>query len=374
MIEIPLAFPAFAETLASAERRFQRRLIVLKRVIAREYVYLFGYGAKGRALAQHIAQFSSKKVIVYDSDANARKRAEREGFGIVDSVQEIRPDCGVILGACQAQLEQARAVPQNYIYYQEAAYLFDAPYLENRAREFSSWIVQNTSALYQTYIAVHAQSREKFVNVLSFKLSLDPHDLIESKQSQFGMWFDVLEDLSSRKYRTFLDVGAYDGDTLREAQRRLFVTRGIAFEANSSLFDSIRRNASTYECGVTITPRAAWSHSCRLKFYEVGSGMIAVSEAEDGELEAGPIDDSIDEPVDFIKMDIEGAEIAALTGCTRTLSTGPDLAIAAYHRPDDLTQIPLFLERSGYAKQAFDLHVAHYSDCFDDTILYFLKR
>ena len=73
-------------------------------------------------------------------------------------------------------------------------------------------------------------------------------------------------------------------------------------------------------------------------------------------------------------MDIEGAEIPALKGCLRTLRSGPDLAIAAYHRPDDLVQLLAFLEKAGYVAPQFDLHVAHYSDCFDDTILYYVKR
>jgi hypothetical protein len=73
-------------------------------------------------------------------------------------------------------------------------------------------------------------------------------------------------------------------------------------------------------------------------------------------------------------MDIEGAELPALDGCLRTLRSGPDLAIAAYHRPDDLVQIPAVLAKGGYTKDAFDLHVAHYSDCFDDTILYCVRR
>src|SRR4030095_10797394 len=105
----------------------------------------------------------------------------------------------------------------------------------------------------------------------------------------------------------------------------------------------------------------------------VRGGMISVSEAEDGELEAGPVDDGITERVDLIKMDIEGAEISALMGCQRPLKTGPDLAIAAYHRPDDLVQLPVFLERLGYLNPDFDFHVAHYSDCFDDTIYYYLR-
>jgi FkbM family methyltransferase len=370
-----LSFTQFDEVLKSAENRFHQRIMELEKLISAKSIYLFGYGGKGRMLAWQIRQSSDTNVVVYDSSPNVRDLAAKEGFTTVCSPEAFSTtEYGVILGACQAQMEQAAIVQHNYIYYQEAAYLFDAPHLQSKAREFSTWIVENKESLYNTYTSVHVQSRDTLVNVLTFRLSLDPHDLISCKKKNSEMWFDVPENHTCRKYGTFLDVGAYDGDTLLQAQRRLSVTRGIAVEANTSLFESIKRVANSYENGVDIMARAAWSHTCRLHFSEVRGGMISVSEAEDGELAAGPIDDGINERVDLIKMDIEGAEMSALTGCLRTLKTGPDLAIAAYHRPGDLVQLPRFLESAGYVKPAFDFHVAHYSDCFDDTIIYFLRK
>jgi FkbM family methyltransferase len=370
-----LSFDEFGELLKSAENRSRNRIGNLEKLVAAKSVYLFGYGGKGRALAWQIAKNSDTKVIIYDSNPKMMGLAAKEGFATVLSSQELQQgEYGVILGACQAQIEQAAVVPHNHIYYQEAAYLFDAPHHANKAREFTTWIVNNRESLYKTYTSIHAQSRDVFLNVLSFRLSLDPCDLIPCKARNSDMWFDVLERHSSRKYATFLDVGAYDGDTLLQAQRRLLVMRGIAVEANASLFESIGQVAKSYESGVEILPRAAWSHACHLRFSEGIGGMISVSEAEDGELEAAPIDDGINEHVDVIKMDIEGAEMPALKGCLRTLKTGPDLAIAAYHRPEDLVQLPRFLESAGYAMPDFDFHVGHYSDCFDDTIIYFMRR
>lgn len=369
-----MPFDQFDDVLRSAENRFEKRIKDLEKLVAARHVYLFGYGGKGRTLARQIARGSDIKVIVFDTNPAVRELAAKEGFATVSAVKDFRQnDYGVILGACQAQMEQAAVVKNNIIYYQQAAYLFDTPHLEDKAREFSTWIAKNKKSLYKTYTSVVPGTRDAFVDVLSFRLSLDPQDLARSRKKNSDMWFDVPEFHSNRKYRTFLDVGAYDGDTLLQAQRRLSVTRGIAVEANTSLFDSIRSAARFYENGVQILPRAAWSHTCRLHFSEVRGGMISVLESEDGELEAGPIDDGVNECVDLIKMDIEGAEISALTGCRRTLKTGPDLALAAYHRPDDLVKIPAFLEKEGYARPEFALHVAHYSDCFDDTILYYLK-
>ena len=60
------------------------------------------------------------------------------------------------------------------------------------------------------------------------------------------------------------------------------------------------------------------------------------------EIEVVPLDDLVRElkleRVDFIKMDIEGAERHALAGARETLrSFRPRLMLDSYHRPDDMT-------------------------------------
>jgi FkbM family methyltransferase len=52
--------------------------------------------------------------------------------------------------------------------------------------------------------------------------------------------------------------------------------------------------------------------------------------------------------VDFIKMDVEGAELEILKGATHTLRTQqPRLALATYHRPDDIAVFPAFVASLG---------------------------
>jgi hypothetical protein len=51
--------------------------------------------------------------------------------------------------------------------------------------------------------------------------------------------------------------------------------------------------------------------------------------------------------VDFIKMDIEGAELKALEGAQRTLAKWwPRLSIAAYHAPDHPGRIPVLIRKA----------------------------
>ena len=51
-----------------------------------------------------------------------------------------------------------------------------------------------------------------------------------------------------------------------------------------------------------------------------------------------------DERPTFIKLDVEGDELAALQGGRKTLKDSqPVVAVGVYHRPEDLWTIPLFL-------------------------------
>ena len=50
-------------------------------------------------------------------------------------------------------------------------------------------------------------------------------------------------------------------------------------------------------------------------------------------------------PVDYIKMDVEGAERETLLGCRQTIAAWkPQLSVAAYHRTGDLWELPLLVK------------------------------
>lgn len=72
--------------------------------------------------------------------------------------------------------------------------------------------------------------------------------------------------------------------------------------------------------------------------------------------------------VDFIKMDIEGAELEALQGAEGILRKfRPKLAISLYHRPEDFMQIPAWIHSLKLGYNFFLQH--HYVNQFE-TVLY----
>jgi FkbM family methyltransferase len=95
---------------------------------------------------------------------------------------------------------------------------------------------------------------------------------------------------------------------------------------------------------ITVVEAAVWHQEAVLHFGgERLSGRVGESGAM--EVRAVAIDDMVDElqldRVDFIKMDIEGAEVSGLRGARQTIAHfGPRMAITVYHRPEHSQQVP----------------------------------
>lgn len=72
--------------------------------------------------------------------------------------------------------------------------------------------------------------------------------------------------------------------------------------------------------------------------------------------------------VDFIKMDIEGAEPYALRGAEKTIREHrPDLAIAIYHSMSDFVNIPEYIHSLGLG---YKFYLGHYTIHHEETVIF----
>jgi hypothetical protein len=74
------------------------------------------------------------------------------------------------------------------------------------------------------------------------------------------------------------------------------------------------------------------------------------------------------EKIDFVKLDIEGAEMNALKGASKTIKKfRPKLAIALYHSVEDFERIPILLRE---LVPEYELYFSHCSINAEESILF----
>ncbi len=183
------------------------------------------------------------------------------------------------------------------------------------------------------------KSKSDFVDILNFKVSGDVRYLFGCHYNKMRLYEEILPLCNNE---VIVDLGAYDGDTIREF---LAVTNGsykkiYAFEPDSKNFRKLERktehliNIERYNLG-------AWDKEETLFFSKEGSRN---SKQKDGGIpvQFNSVDNIVSGKVTFIKMDIEGAELMALKGAEQTIKAyKPKLYVCAYHRNEDFFTLPV---------------------------------
>lgn len=156
---------------------------------------------------------------------------------------------------------------------------------------------------------------------------------------------------------TVIDAGAFPGDFTVYASRRVGARgRVVAYEPHPENFARLKRTVEAFGCqNVICVNKGLWSHACRLSIASDG-GVSATIQEEGTPIEVVSLDDESKrlglERVDFIKMDIEGAEIRAIEGCRQVLAEHDVwLAIGSYHEFEGEVTYPrveTLLAASGY--------------------------
>ena len=129
--------------------------------------------------------------------------------------------------------------------------------------------------------------------------------------------------------------------------------RILAFEPDARIFGMLERNVRSCRLSqVTLQPRAVWTAETRLSFHSDGSlGGSLVADgtyADLASVETVRLRDFLQDRVDFLKIDIEGAESEVLDDCRDTLRNVDHLFVE-YHsdpqRPQALGDMLLTIPR-----------------------------
>jgi FkbM family methyltransferase len=141
------------------------------------------------------------------------------------------------------------------------------------------------------------------------------------------------------------------------------------------LFDNIELNKKFKE-NIEVVQRPLWSSTGVEFYYRDAGDSSKISFTGNGDFKEKVISISIDDFVedrgldrlDFLKLDVEGAELAILKGAIKTIKRfKPKLAIALYHKEPDFFEIPGFINNLNLG---YELYVDHYTFYHEETFLF----
>lgn len=213
------------------------------------------------------------------------------------------------------------------------------------------------------------KSKEVFTKVLNFKMTFD-FNFMQGFTNNFEEQYFDKDLITNIKDVTFVDGGGYVGDSLLPIMKKFPDFKKIyCIEPNNLHINIAKRDFSQYEniefinCGLGNKKQTPESNA-----QEAQNNCAHDYQA----ISINTIDNLINEKVDFIKLDIEGAEQDAIEGAKQTIiNHHPILAICIYHKAEDWYKVPQMVLD---IREDYKVYIRHYMEGIFETVMYFIPK
>ena len=369
-------------TFADLELRQQTTFDVLAGPLAAKIV-LYGAGGLGRKMLAVLRRHAIEPIAYVDNNS------ARWG-GVVDGIPVYAPESAVAKFGQQAVFVVSIASPGHsfeasrrkllglgcvrVLPFLPLLWKYAADILPYYAYETPKYFKGHATEIKASYgLLADDMSRRIFLEHLKFRITGHfeglPRPDVETQ------YFP--NDLPLRSDEVFVDCGAYDGDTLKVLLARTSAPTVYAFEPDPENYRKLKAYVQTLpelqRKQIRVTCAAVDAQKGTLRFAATGGAGAGVSAGGDIVVEAITLDgQDLAPPPTFIKLDIEGAEGAALQGSRSLIQRHkPVVAVCAYHRPDDLWTLPQQLHAMN---KDYRFSLRWHEDDGWDTVLYAVDK
>jgi FkbM family methyltransferase len=174
-------------------------------------------------------------------------------------------------------------------------------------------------------------------------------------------------------HEVFVDGGAFTGDTLAAFLSRVGgrFDQVLAYELDQHYFGQLQQQVERLgedAKKIQLFNLGLYNDNRSVRYqHNLASSAISADAGEWGAV-VRLSDHQRGRPITFVKMDIEGAELAALQGAAEIIAAArPKLAICTYHEPEHLWEIPLYLKQ---LNPAYKIFLRHHSALEYETVCY----
>ena len=297
---------------------------------------LYGMGNGAELMVQQLARYGMAPAGFFASDAFVRGQSFL-GFTVLtfSQAREQFPDLIVLVcfGTQRPEVIQNILSLEAEVYAPEVPVAGDAVFTLAFAR-------QNRGKIEDAYdLLADEVSRCTFRELILYKLDGELRHLLNCQREKEELY----ALLALHESEEYLDLGAYNGDTVLEFARKVPSWNGItALEPDGKNFKKLIKNTQALSHMNCV--QAAAGDCCGMVGF---SSLGGRSSRTGGNIRSPSVTvDSLKKPFTFLKMDVEGGEAAALRGACETIrKMRPKMLVAAYHRSEDIFSLPLAVHR-----------------------------
>ncbi len=328
--------------------------------------YILGINKPTKSILKHV----EVDGIIYDFSRVQRSRKKE-----ILKIDEVPKDCIILCVSTGSPLEVKNTLDAmgivnfNYLafYKYSCLDLVAPPFMLDFKDDFR----KNRDRYTLIYdLLADEKSREIFTKLINFKISFDFDFMQGFTNNHEGQYFDK-EIIPKIENICFVDGGGYVGDTASEVIKnypdfeKIYLIEPIAENLRIA-----KRDLAEYK-NIEFIPLGLSDKKTTLHFNEeksfssiYGRGTLSV--------EVDKLDNIINGRVDFIKLDIEGAEQDAIDGMSETIKKyKPILAICIYHKAEDWYKIP---QKILSIESEYKIYLRHYMEGIFETVLYFVPK
>lgn len=327
--------------------------------------YILGINKLSKSVLKHI---EVDGII----DDFTRVQSSRKKKNII-TIEEVPKDSIILCTATGSPLEvKIKLDEMGYTHFNYLSFyrlsnleLAQPPFMDDFKEDF----LENEKEYLKTYnLLADEKSKEIFTKVLNFKMTYD-FEFMNGFTNNFDEQYFDKELIPNIKDIVFVDGGGYIGDTIPSIKKNFPDFKKIYCIEPNNLHISIakknfadEKNIEFINCGLGNKKQES------TKEQESQDNCAHDYQAE----EINTLDNLINEKVDFIKMDIEGAEQDAIQGAKNTIKKyHPILAICIYHKAQDWYKVPQMVLD---IEKEYTVHIRHYMEGIYETVMYFIPK
>ena len=330
-------------------------------------ILVYGIGNQYKECHKLLKKLGIKNIVLFDG--NSKKwDTTYEGYPIYapDKIKDFIEDTSVLLIGCiYNQYEIASELLNKWQVPQKCIYMYTSLYYEKNIYN-TTLIKENWSRIMECYnMFADEDSKKYYLNSINARLERNPFLLMPNpnckKIGEYG------EKLQLNRGDNIIDCGAYTGDTAALYMDRL--------DSDCKVF-AIEPFQENYEKMVQRIRENEWQNKIIPYNYAIGNekGTAHINYEKDtfdmamnitkqvGSKHQTVEVESLDnlfatQKINYIKMDIEGEERAALEGARRVVEVNaPKMMISAYHKIEDFWVLP---ETIWSLNKNYQIYVGH---------------